>query len=118
MNKILIPMLLVGIIIIAGVFSFVPVEQATTLHSRTLEIQVTERNSSFFNANGDGSYTSATVPCLSGEVLVGGGFDANDASTPIIVDDRPNGNGWLVGFKQSGGPTVQVRAIALCATLI
>ena len=108
-------------ITIGGLVAFMPSEEADAAKGwKALEIpseiQVTQRTSSFVNANSGNAYTLISKSCLSGEVLVGGGYDAPDTSSPIIVDNKPSGNSWQVGFK---GPTSMiVRAIALCATLI
>jgi len=106
---------------IAGVLAFMPPEEAEAQGGwKALDIpsdiQVTQRFSSFMNANSGNVYTLVSRSCLAGEVLVAGGYDTDDTSSPIIVDNKPSGNSWKVGFK---GPTsMTVRAIALCATLI
>ena len=106
---------------IAGVLAFMPPEEAEAVGGwKALDIpsdiEVTQRFSSFMNANAGNAYTLVSRSCLSGEVLVGGGYDTDDTSSPTIVDNKPSGNIWQVGFK---GPTSMiVRAFALCATLI
>ena len=58
-----------------------------------------------------------TVPCMSGDTVLSGGYDIPLGVT--ITADRPadGDTGWLVGFKHSSDEKV-VTVYAICATVI
>jgi hypothetical protein len=62
-----------------------------------------------------GGNGNASVACLAGERVIGGGNDSSSVSSIFIVASRDNGNGWSVFAHNNaaGANTVTVHAYCL-----
>ncbi|MDP3984290.1 MAG: hypothetical protein Q8Q52_04695 [Acidimicrobiia bacterium] len=62
-----------------------------------------------------GTAIDQAVSCQAGEVLIGGGFQAEGSASVNITDSYPNGSDWVVG----GTATVSadVTTYAICASV-
>ena len=113
MIKIVLPVLLASIIVIAGIFAFIPVEKAITVHTT---IQGTQLNNiaSTFQSNLD---ANATATCASGDFLVHYIFSnssVNGGFTQLGIQDSNTGSDSLldiaitlfVGNQTSIGGTI------------
>jgi len=111
MIKIVLPVLLASIIVIAGIFAFIPVEKAITVHTT---IQGTQLNNiaSTFQSNLD---ANATATCASGDFLVHYIFSnssVNGGFTQLGINDNANTGGTdivitlFVGNQTSIGGTI------------
>lgn len=95
MNKLVIPTILVSITLVAGIFAFMPVEKASTVHTT---IQGTQLNNIATTFDTDLA-SNATATCASGDFLVYFIFtnDTDLATADVtftklgITDDVPNG---------------------------
>ena len=65
MNKLAIPVALIAVIMVAGIFAFSPVEQASTVHDT-----ITDSNDNI-------------ADLLCGETLLGASDGAGDCTTPV-----------------------------------
>ena len=95
MMKIVLPVLLAGVVMIAGIFAFMPVDKATTVHTTIQGSQLNNVNSTY-----DTDLSSnATATCSSGSFLVFWTFTNNTAGTSLDfggsdlgIDDPTDGS--------------------------
>ena len=93
MMKIALPILLAGIVMIAGIFAFIPIDKATTVHTTIQSTQLNNIDSTFDTQ----LRTNATATCSTGDFLVYWTFTNSTAggtasSTSLNIDDGV-GNG-------------------------
>jgi len=103
MMKIALPVLLAGIVMIAGIFAFMPVDKATTVHTTIQGTQLNNVASAFT----DSLILNATATCSSGSFLVYWTFTNSTAQTTTNVVSN-----LLIDDLQAGGTDITI-ALAL-----
>ena len=96
MTKVALPIILASVVMIAGIFAFMPIEQASTVHTT---IQSTIQNTQFNNVNStftSNLATNATASCSTGSFLVYYTFSNSTVSATAslgidVRDDDPVG---------------------------
>ena len=113
MNKLAIPAILVSIVMIAGIFAFVPVQQATTVHQQIIDA---------INGGNTDLATELINSLSAAQVIRIATFINNDPTnsdstswTQIITYDRTDGTGawqieklYLCDVEITGGGTIAV----------
>ena len=92
-NKIIIPTALVGVILIAGIFAFMPVQQASTVHGTIGQLQtLTKSTDGDFDAAENLDFTcTATFEVVSMIIDVNAGLDNAGDNIDLTID--PDGAG-------------------------
>ena len=111
-------MLLVGIIIIAGVFSFVPVEQATTLHGGTasgvIGFYIVEETSTATESEATNDLAIRIAECDDGDKVTGGG--PSQITNHNVPTNSPLGDdAWKSVFQGSIFNFHVLSTFAVCA---
>ena len=110
MNKLAIPAILVATVMVAGIFAFIPVEQASTVHdtiTADLELKVAtteiatldavDEGDDVFAAALDGIDVSDAI-ALTVQVVIDGGVDLDDdCDLELTVTDASNGVDFNTG---------------------
>ena len=95
MNKILMPALLVATIMVAGMFAFAPVEQASTVHTTGITQGTTTVSSSTTGAEGTVTLTcGATSACVIQEIFI----TDEDAQAQVLTDVDLSINGDTIAL--------------------
>ena len=123
MNKLVIPAILVSITLIAGIFAFVPVEKASTVHTTIQGTQFNEFKSVFVD---DTSVSNATATCGSGSdglvfwtvsnSTIGDAGNALLTSTFTIVTDGDTSDGDDLQIVLSTNQTAVSGVVSIAGT--
>lgn len=116
LNKFLIPAALIATIVIAGIFAFMPIEKASTVHGSIdtnvdAEADNLDRFITFLK-----NYSLFEVNSNSGVVLVLVDDDATDTTGRIIVGAKRNNNGVNTGVFECGAVDAGGTAVGTNAT--
>ena len=97
MNKLLIPALLVATVMVAGAFAFMPVQQASTVHTTIGILQSITQSQAEMDAGDEITLTCDgpfEVTSVIVDTMLGGGIDDNGDNVDLLLDVDGAGANW------------------------